>query len=302
MSKVWSRDGGILGLRAARGCSKSWVVGPARAKVSAAFSLIELLIVLAIIAIIAAMLMPGLGKGKSSAKSASCMSNLRQLQAAWVQYVDDNNDRLPPNISRSTGPAGAFRQNVPQSWVLGNARFDTGPNTISGGLLFHYTPALAVFRCPEDRSGFQNHPDALRYRSYSMNCWLNGDSDPTDYYQDWANPGNESSDKTKLSQLAQISTSKVFGFIDEHEQSIDDGCMVVSNPADKAPDVWYKLPSDRHAQGCNISFVDGHVEHWRWKWRKRFQLHGEDVERAARDPQGCDLQDLRKLQSCIPKP
>jgi prepilin-type processing-associated H-X9-DG protein len=28
---------------------------------------------------------------------------------------------------------------------------------------------------------------------------------------------------------------------------------------------WWDIPGNRHNQGCNLSFADGHVEHWRWQ-------------------------------------
>ena len=30
------------------------------------------------------------------------------------------------------------------------------------------------------------------------------------------------------------------------------------------------MPSDRHGQGANLSFFDGHVEHWKWQVPKVF--------------------------------
>jgi len=35
--------------------------------------------------------------------------------------------------------------------------------------------------------------------------------------------------------------------------------------------IWWDMPSDRHGQGANLSFVDGHVDHWKWKYPKKFQ-------------------------------
>ena len=64
------------------------------------FTLIELLVVIGIIAVLAALLLPALSKTKATAQSISCLNNLYQLQSAWLMYVHDNNDSLPPNISR----------------------------------------------------------------------------------------------------------------------------------------------------------------------------------------------------------
>lgn len=60
-----------------------------------AFTLIELLTVIAIIGILAAILIPTVGKVRESAKRADCMSRLRQLGSAFQLYLNDNKNVLP---------------------------------------------------------------------------------------------------------------------------------------------------------------------------------------------------------------
>ena len=59
------------------------------------FTLIELLVVIAIIAILAAILFPVFAKAREKARQSSCLSNIKQLALATMQYAQDYDETLP---------------------------------------------------------------------------------------------------------------------------------------------------------------------------------------------------------------
>jgi prepilin-type N-terminal cleavage/methylation domain-containing protein len=117
-----------------------------------AFTLIELLVAIAIIGILAALLLPALGRGKESAKSVSCLNNLRQIGIAAQTYTMDSGGLVPP-----------FR-----TWLA------TKRGDLTTGNLYPYLKSKAVYLCPSDNQKGAPAYVAMvvspRNYSYGMSC------------------------------------------------------------------------------------------------------------------------------------
>jgi len=74
-----------------------------------AFTLIEMLMVIAVIALIAAMLLPALSKAKQSGRRTACASNLRQLSVALSIYTGENEGDFPPIHQTNRWPSQLYR-------------------------------------------------------------------------------------------------------------------------------------------------------------------------------------------------
>jgi prepilin-type N-terminal cleavage/methylation domain-containing protein/prepilin-type processing-associated H-X9-DG protein len=208
-----------------------------------AFTLIELLVVIAIIAILAAILFPVFAQAREKARSISCLSNLRQLGTATQMYVQDHDETLffrasgtVPSVSR-TGAVVPSALQPPVIWWNG---------------IQPYAKNTQILRCPSDASpapskDASGNPTILR--SYIAVRAAEGLS---------------------LSQVEFPAETIVF--VDKWDKT--------AGPTPKAiTDTWIepfngdfdyyptfrrmKIAGDRHMEGFNTSFFDGHA-----KWMK----------------------------------
>ncbi|HLK14540.1 MAG TPA: prepilin-type N-terminal cleavage/methylation domain-containing protein [Fimbriimonadaceae bacterium] len=99
-----------------------------------AYTLIELLAVIAIVALLASLLMPVFVSAKDSAKQNVCFSHFKQTGTATGMYVADYDSYYMP-ISYRPGQLGTSRND--RTWVQ---------------LLLPYAPSFSVFLCPSDTS------------------------------------------------------------------------------------------------------------------------------------------------------
>ena len=219
---------------------------------SAGFTLIELLVVIAIIAILASILFPVFARARENARRTSCLSNMKQLGLAVLQYTQDYDERFVPQNIHTTGYSTAPPYSRPRGWA---------------DALYPYTKSLQVFQCPSERQGPSEDPmdsvaDPGSFSDYAIN----------ERIADAGGNGAALASQIPRPSLTILLTDSVGAT----STATNEGCIVsvdcaAVNINGKAlmPDTGGIAPNiprpseARHLGGHNVGFVDGHA-----KWYK----------------------------------
>jgi prepilin-type N-terminal cleavage/methylation domain-containing protein/prepilin-type processing-associated H-X9-DG protein len=232
-----------------------------------AFTLIELLTVIALLALLTTLLVPASAHIRPNSQAIQCLNNLRQLANAWEMYADDNGSKIVsayPSYGGFTATwcgGNAETGGLPGSYIYGGA----DPAGIQMGLLWPYTRALGLYHCPTDHriadaagvpSQFKGKPIL---RSISMNSYLAGRSwgasttwtiiSPTGA-QDPNHPVYLKETEIKLPKQTWV-------LADEDQNSINESMLLVDVGGTYR---FTDLPSRAHRFGYGICFADGHAE------------------------------------------
>ena len=138
-----------------------------RQKRESAFTLIELLTVIAIIGILASILIPVVSSVRASARAAVCISNLREIHMGFTLYAEDHNGRFPSGGNNNYIQFADGQQNVRWNGAIFPYIIDVRdmPSAQRAPYLWDFRPNVAtVFNCPEtgpDFSGY-NYKSNLR--------------------------------------------------------------------------------------------------------------------------------------------
>lgn len=247
-----------------------------RSSRDAAFTLVELLVVIAVVGILASLVLPALGRAKGRGQSIYCLNNLRQLGLATHLYAGDHDDALPYNMgtegTRKTIASGQFLNwaNNVMTWELDADNTNTTWLAI-GGIGPYLSGNTTVFRCPSDNvvSSIQAQAGwGHRVRSYSMNAMLGNAGEFLAGGVNTNNPGYK-----QFFTLSEVpNPSEIFAYVEEHPDSINDGYFINRFYSYQ----WHDLPASYHNGGANFAFVDGHSEFRPWRNASTMPPHRPD--------------------------
>lgn len=190
----------------------------------AAFTLVELLVVVAIIAVLAGLLFPVLASARNKARQTQCAAQLRQIGMSWLLYAEANDEKACPAYYYSPD----FR--IETAWDFRTA---TGEPS-QPGLLATYGSSQ-IWRCPTFFGESWGRP----FTGYGYNTtYIGGDTTPT-----------------ALSAIEQ--PSETVAFSDSAFGTPPAGSNFLRAPSD--PFGQYGTAHARHNGKANVAFADGRL-------------------------------------------
>lgn len=269
----------------------------------AAFTLTEMLVVIAIIGILAALILPALSKSKQKSQGIYCLSNGKQMITALTMYTSDFHDLFPPNPDDANVIPG-------HNWCSGRAgrggAAEFNPDILrdpARSLLIPYLGNnISVFHCPGDtRIGLYEGSDPTMKgksvpasRTFSMSqavgtiCqgfdetgarvgsaahWgapalsVNGPWLDNNQHHRRDSPWHTYG---KFSAIADPGPAGLWVFVDENDQQLNDAAFAFG----MRETIWYDLPGQYHNGGCGFAFADGHSESHTWLYHTPRQGKG----------------------------
>jgi prepilin-type N-terminal cleavage/methylation domain-containing protein/prepilin-type processing-associated H-X9-DG protein len=205
---------------------------PGRLRPRGAFTLVELLVVIAVIAILAGLLLPALAQAKSKAQSAACLSNVRQWVLAFRMYAEEYDDFFP--YEGWIGEAIDQGKNL-SAWYNVTTVYASQPRLAD--LYLQNAPPLpgqkSIFVCPSVKASVKPTL-AEPFFMYGFNNRMDPNDPPAP-----APP-------------AQFKPGQVW--------RLDDTVIFTENSEGKYPSTSGLYTPARHNRRANLGFVDGHAE------------------------------------------
>ena len=256
------------------------------ARHASAFTLIELLIVIAIIALLISILLPALSRSREIGRRTVCGSGMRQTGMAMLNYAQDFDSWLP-----AKGRAGTAVKDLAGMQHAGSTSMRYGPGFIglvrdiierkhtqeSGGPDGNaagpqYLPDPRILLCPSDtKNNYPNNPPGNYGELTGDNIW------PTRAIEKFADLPRSSSEERTYKK------SHCSYFYVALWRNDDRGDFILmadqSNRNDTGTNAWQYLDAeDNHGtRGMQVLLLDSHVE-----WTPLRSGNYDDVQFASR--------------------
>jgi prepilin-type N-terminal cleavage/methylation domain-containing protein/prepilin-type processing-associated H-X9-DG protein len=247
-----------------------------------AFTLVELLVVLAILTVLLALLMPTISRARRQARSVICLSNLRQLGVAFQVYVNNNKGKSFIGY----GSVDNYWLRVLEPEMVGGkgvlycpeAPDNIGHTVVAGG-----SPRMGTAFHAWANSAPGNPVDAVVFESsYGMNGWINhlkpagpppyGDEAMRDFYIPLP-----AKDSDAIPLFADCTGTAGWPL---HTDTPPRNLLVPIPTTGTSQDkvcAMHGFCMARHGRAINVVFLDGHArrvpleELWRLKWHRHFE-------------------------------
>jgi prepilin-type N-terminal cleavage/methylation domain-containing protein/prepilin-type processing-associated H-X9-DG protein len=234
-----------------------------------AFTLVELMVVVAIIGLLAALLLPALGRVRQKARSVQCVNNLRQLYMANQMYASENKGRYcpaAPDINEGLG--GRIRWHGVRETPDPNSDFDP-----KKGPLAEYLPDARVKECPVFTEYKRRGEVSLAFESgtggYGYNFYYVGGSH---YRNDFLTAPMKTTLDTRVflpSETIMFADAAFPLAQDLIEYGFLEPPYFVTPEQPTGNTAWgYASPSIhfRHEGWANVVWCDGHITSEKWEW------------------------------------
>ena len=235
-----------------------------------AFSLTELIVAIGIIALLIALLVPVIGAVRRSARAAGCLANLQQWGQAYQMYLNGNGGRsfaigpVPANMAKGGVPLmwwellQPYEPELKQSLLCGEA---TEPANVTPRNAFEAWGPERFWDTPAQ-------PRGPYVGSYGFNSWL--------YHPKATAAGPPPAESIRLPTTQASRVPVVFDAarFDAHPKDTDPPFLY--GAGGNAAGAMRFAALERHEDGVNVLFLDGHAEHvpvpglWGLKWSDAF--------------------------------
>ncbi len=219
----------------------------------AAFTLVELLVVIVIVAVLAGIILPVMSSSRSVAQSAKCQANLRQIGAGLTLYANDNNNILSNSAYPSTAVAAktATDNNTYYKWM---------------DAIFPYASSEKIFLCPSDTGAKYRAAQNLKSGESSTDYGSYGLNGAYSVAGDGQTPPRSSA-AYQVNRLQLEEPANTVWVTDTNNRQDGNGSFGFTwTNAGANPTITKTSPRqlekiiERHRNGTNVLFCDGHTE------------------------------------------